>query len=71
MTAWRYRRCPSCRRVFPGGELRPVSYGAHWGARGTAKRRCPCCGFIAPTHYFGIVREKHGRGREMEGATDA
>jgi hypothetical protein len=35
MTAWRYRRCPSCEAVFPGGQLRPLRYGeGHWRQRG-------------------------------------
>ena len=47
MTAWRYRRCPSCGTVVPGGELRPVRYGAgHWRRRGYGVRRCPSCGHV-------------------------
>jgi len=60
MTAWRIRRCPSCRSAFPAGQLGVVNFGAHWGQEGRALRQCPKCGHRAPTSSFGVVHERHG-----------
>ena len=60
MTAWRYRRCPSCGAVFPGGQLQPLRYDdGHWRQRGYSLRRCPRCGHVAPTRAFLIVGQDH------------
>jgi len=61
MTAWRYRRCPSCGRVYPGGELRPVHYGGQPWTGGWMQRRCPACGHVARSSAFKVVREAHAR----------
>lgn len=53
MTAYRFRRCPSCRAVFPGGELKPLRFGpGHWHERGGSLRRCPKCGHVGFTQQF-------------------
>jgi len=65
MTAWRYRRCPRYRRIYPGGELRPVRYGSHWQAGGYSLRRCPRCGYRGQTRDFQIVKGA-GRGRQCK-----
>lgn len=57
--AWRYRRCPSCGGVFPGGDLRPLRLGeGHWHRRGGSLRRCPQCGHVDFTQGFAVVRER-------------
>jgi hypothetical protein len=55
--SWRWRRCPKCQNVAPGGEYRPVSYGLNWQPSGVALRVCPQCGLRARTAAFPIVRE--------------
>lgn len=60
MTAWRFRRCPSCGATFPGGQLRPLRYGEnHWRQHGYSLRRCPRCGHVAQTREFCIMRQGH------------
>lgn len=55
---YRYRRCPSCRGVFPAGELRPLRFGAgHWHSKGGSLRRCPKCGKTGFTQSFPTVNE--------------
>jgi hypothetical protein len=58
MSAWRFRRCPSCGGVYAAGEFLPLKYGAHWNEQGYALRRCPGCGAVRPTYKFVVVREK-------------
>jgi len=59
MTAWRYRRCPECRSVFPGGDLKPLRYGAgNWRKTGGGLRRCPECSFVGFTQRFVVVEGK-------------
>ena len=56
--AWRYRRCPSCRGVFAGGEFRPLRYGeGHWRDKGYSLRRCPGCGAVGQTRDFPVVED--------------
>ena len=52
MTAWRYRRCPSCLATFPAGELRPLPYAAG------GLRRCPECRFVAFAQAFVVVTDR-------------
>ena len=59
MSAWRFRRCPSCRRVYRAGELVSLDYGARWGHQQAARRQCPGCGYVGPTSVFAVVRERH------------
>ncbi len=57
MTPYRYRKCPSCGATFPGGELKPVRFGAgHWHEKGGSLRRCPRCGHKGFTQDFKIVK---------------
>jgi len=56
MPVRRLRRCPSCRAVLAGGQLKPVRYGSHWHAGGYDKRRCPRCGKVASTRDFALVK---------------
>lgn len=54
----RFRRCPLCHSVFPGGELKPLRYGeGHWHERGGSLRRCPKCGHKGFTQDFKVVKE--------------
>ena len=57
MAPWRYRRCPHCGAVRPGGDFPPVNYGPGWG-NGSKWRRCPDCGAKGPTSSFPVVRDK-------------
>lgn len=60
MTTWRWRTCPSCYVVFPGGQLRPLRYGeGHWRRHGYSLRRCPRCGHVGETRDFRIVGQGH------------
>jgi len=59
---WRYRRCPSCQRVYPAGSIKPMVFGSHWEQRGYSKRQCPGCGRTAPTYAFEVVRERRASG---------
>lgn len=66
MTAWRYRRCPACLSVFPGGQLRPVRYGAsHWHEKGGSLRRCPSCGYVIWTSKFEVVADRRANRRRV------
>ncbi len=57
MPAYRYRRCPRCLSVFPGGQLRVLRYGeGHYHKRGGSLRRCPNCGHKGFTQDFKLVR---------------
>lgn len=59
MTAYRFRRCPQCRAVFPGGELKPLRFGGgHYHKRGGSLRRCPRCGHVAFTQSFPVVQDR-------------
>lgn len=74
MTAYRYRRCPHCHSVFPGGDLKPLRYGrGHYHQKGGSLRRCPKCGYKGFTQGFAIVRMEQALGtnkmlRESQGA---
>lgn len=52
MNAYRFRRCPSCLAIFPGGELRPLPYAAG------GLRRCPKCAFVAFGQAFVVVTDR-------------
>jgi hypothetical protein len=53
---WRHRECPRCEHVAPAGMFRAVDVlkGRPW-TTGDMKRRCPACGFKAPTTAFPVV----------------
>ena len=56
MTAYRYRKCPNCHSVFPGGQLKPLRYGeGHYHKKGGSLRRCPNCGRTGFTQQFVVV----------------
>lgn len=66
MTAYRYRHCPHCGSVFPGGQLRPLRFGeGHWHKRGGSRRRCPNCGAVGFTQDFPIVNQNNKRKEEL------
>jgi len=53
------RRCPACRAVFPGGDLKPLCYGdGNRHKKGGSLRRCPRCGHAAFTQRFAVVADK-------------
>ncbi|MBI4332368.1 MAG: hypothetical protein HY673_13930 [Chloroflexi bacterium] len=59
MPVRRYRSCPKCHAVFPGGQLKPLRYGpGHYHKRGGSLRRCPKCGKTGFTQDFPIVKDK-------------
>ncbi len=66
MSAWRYRKCPSCGKVRRAGDFKALDLGARWGAQLPARRQCPC-GYVGPTHLFAVVREKHSESRQSVG----
>ena len=56
--SWRFRMCPQCGSVRAASEFSVnESYRAGWQG-GEMKRKCPECGFSAPTFRFRVVREK-------------
>jgi hypothetical protein len=56
-TPYRYRQCPRCHVVRPGGEFPPVRFGSgHWRAGGWSWRRCPACGHKGSTRDFKVVK---------------
>jgi len=57
MTIWRYRRCPSCRVVFPGEGLKPLRSG-YRRKRGGNLRRCPSCGHTAFSQAFAVADKR-------------
>jgi len=59
LACWRWRRCPSCRSVFPAGRFQPVRFAQPWTPRAEVLRRCPGCGYVASTWSFHVVRERH------------
>jgi hypothetical protein len=59
MTAWRFRRCPSCQSVYAAGRFRPVRFDVPWTGVGRVERQCPGCDHRAPTAHFEVVREYH------------
>jgi len=62
MAPWRFRRCPHCLATFPGGQLRPLRYGAGgWRKKGGGLRCCPNCGHTAFTQEFPIAVDKRQR----------
>jgi len=66
---YRYRRCPECRSVIAGGDLKPLRYGeGNWRKRGGGLRRCPQCGHIGFTQAFVVVEDKRRQQRLDYGA---
>jgi len=61
MSAWRFRRCPSCRQTFAAGELRAVGRFRGGWRSGSMLRACPACGHRARTREFLVVREARVR----------
>lgn len=58
MGAYRYRVCPRCHEVFPGGKLKVVRYGSgHWHQQGGSLRQCPYCGLKGFTQDFPLVKK--------------
>ena len=56
--AWRFRACPQCGVVRAASEFRVnQNYRVGWKS-GDMERRCPACGFSAPTFRFKVVRER-------------
>ena len=58
-SAWRWRRCPSCRKVARASDFTIAqTFETGWEA-GTMLRACPNCGRTGETKSFPIVRERH------------
>ncbi|MHB8085348.1 MAG: hypothetical protein ACYDHZ_05955 [Dehalococcoidia bacterium] len=66
MAAWRFRKCPACLAVFPGGELKPLFYGkGSWDRYGNgALRKCPNCGSTGYTREFPVISQQLLQSRE-------
>jgi len=57
-SVYRYRRCPTCQRVFPAGKLRILNYSSsarHYHKYGGSLRKCPFCGKTGFTQDFKVV----------------
>jgi hypothetical protein len=60
--AWRFRQCPACFTISAAGEYDVVGpFRSGWNQYGLIKRRCPHCGYVAPSAAFTVVRERHMR----------
>lgn len=57
--SWRWRRCPSCKRVEKASAFTVAGNYAQGWQGGTVRRRCPHCGHTGPTATFAVVREAH------------
>ncbi len=66
--AWRWRKCPRCRRTFEASDFMTLDLGAQWAHKGGARRECPGCHYTAPTAAFGVVQRPAPRAERRPAA---